>query len=134
MAHEVYKIWCRADCPPKSSKSIIKCFENLLSKQHKLKKLKKPHECRKLDNSLFDVLAEEEHRVGRTFDYNFYEEQSTTWVSQMEKVVNKSFLEEEEAKEKIVIKKKKQITSQYSNFSFADPAEVNIAINQVNSI
>ena len=47
--------------------------------------------------------------------------------------MNKSFLEEEEAKEKIVIKKKKQITSQYSNFSFADPAEVNIAINQVNS-
>lgn len=131
MAKEVHQIWANADCPPKSVKSIAKCFERLLLEKKRINKNKKPHENRKFEDRVFDVLTDQEFRLGLTFDSEFYEEQKTTWKSQMEKFVNPTFIEEEAEKEEKKQAKAKKKKSQFADFSVASIHDVNQVIHEV---
>ena len=131
MANDVHVIWSEADCPPKSIPSIIKLFGKLTKKIKVLKKNLKRYELRKLDESVFDVLAEEKDRSGFVFDINFYDEQRISWKAQMEIKVNPDFereLEEDLDKQNT---SKKRIRSQFSNFEVADSQEVDKVIHKV---
>ena len=131
MAMEVHDIWAAADCPPKSVYSIKKMFEKMILQRKVLRKKNKKYEIRKLEESVFDVLADEKNRSGLVFDIAFYDEQRISWQSRMEATVNPIF--EEEAEEDMEIKKAKQkkIRGQYSNFEVADSSEVDRFIHQV---
>ena len=131
LAKEVHHIWANADCPPKSVKSIAKCFERLLLEKKRINKNKKPHENRKFEDRVFDVLTDQEFRLGLTFDSEFYEEQKTTWKSQMEKFVNPTFIEEEAEKEEKKQAKAKKKKSQFADFSVASIHDVNQVIHEV---
>ena len=131
LAKEVHQIWTNADCPPKSVVSIVKCFERLLLEKKRIKKKNKPHENRKFEDRVFDVLTDQQFRIGLTFDSEFYEEQRTTWKSQMEKFVNPSFIEEEASKEVIKQAKAKKKKNQFADFSVASIHDVNQVIHEV---
>ena len=79
-------------------------------------------------------MADEPDRVGLVFDIGFYDEQRISWNTQMEKVVNPTFVEEVIDKAKKKEGKAKRIKSQYSNLEIADPKDLDQAIHQVRNI
>ena len=75
MATSVSDIWKKADCPPKTLRSIMKAYTNFVKERQILKKLNKRSELRKLEESLFEMLKESKFREGLAFDKQFYENQ-----------------------------------------------------------
>ena len=137
---QVHYIWTQADCPPRTQNTMKKLFDQLvmdrkvLIKNKKSKSRNENNELRRFDDAVWDVLAEEQHRLGLTFDIKFFEEQKLTWKSQMEKTINPEFEKEVEEKDDTKKKKEKRIGSQYENFDLASTKDVDLAIHQVSFV
>ena len=131
MVNQVHSIWVKAYHPPKTKKSMRKMFSNLTLTRKKLQKKKKKHELRKLDNEVWDVLADQTLREGLMFDIEFYKEQKSNWESQMEVTVNPEFNVQVEKEKTRTDKKIRRKKIQYSDAQLASNSEINLAIYKV---
>lgn len=130
MVNQVRSIWLKAHCPPKTTKSMKKMYEKLLLKRKKLAKKNRKHALRKLDNEIWDVLAEESERGGLIFDTDFYEDQKNKWERQMEVTVNDEFRDQEQRIKSFTNKRLKRKENEYANLQPASSTEISLAIHQ----